>query len=80
MHKTKHKPGGRTGVTEYHAYRPVLLQPDIAKQRTIDGVLFYYGKDGKVFVAELFDRMFKTSKTEIFSQHYKGTNPCKTKV
>lgn len=80
MHKTKHKPGGRTGVTEYHANRPILLQPVIARESTIDGVLFYHGKDGKLFVAELFDNMFKTSRTEIFGQHYKGSNPCKSKV
>lgn len=45
-----------------------LQRPKITGQKTIGGVLHYLGENGKLYVAELFDRMFKVNKTSILKK------------
>lgn len=43
----------------WHAEMPYLKKPKIRKfPKMIDGVKFYLGFKGEVYVAELFDKMF----------------------
>lgn len=78
-------PAHRTfGVTTYQAERPVLTQPVITKQyfegKGKDRVRMYEGENGRTFVADAFDRMFKVVPGIVKAKHYKGTNPCKKKA
>ncbi len=62
---------GNGGTLNYHAQVPFLKQPKILGEKIVDGVKFYVG-EGKEYVADLFDQMFKTVKTNIKGKEYKG--------
>jgi hypothetical protein len=71
------------GVTQYHAERPVLTQPVITKEyfegKGKDKVRMYKGENGRVFIAEAFDRMFKVIPGNVRAKHFKGANPHRAK-
>ncbi len=54
-----------------HAEVPYLKQPKITGEKFIDGVRYYIG-EGKEYLAELFDKMFKCEKSKIKPFGFKG--------
>ena len=50
---------GHNKSISWHADMPFLVRPKVQKRtKIIDGIKYYLGKD-KMYVAELFDKMFK---------------------
>ena len=66
--KTQH---GCMHSVSFHPEVPFLKQPKIHCEKVIGGVRYYFG-NGKRYVADLFDQMFKTVKTNIKGKEYKG--------
>ena len=62
---------GNGGTVEYRPEVPFLKQPKVHGEKIIKGVRYYLG-EGKIYVADLFDQMFKTVKTNIKGKEYKG--------
>lgn len=59
MHKSVVNEGSRYKViNNFHADRPMLLKPAISGIVTIKGEIYYKGVSGKIYVPELFDKMF----------------------
>lgn len=61
-------PGSGRGAIDFHADRPMITIPKVHPQpRTIDGVKMYVGigkeNKGKLYIKEMFDRMFKVVRT-----------------
>lgn len=46
-------------MTNWHSDVPFLTRPKTFGKKKIDGVLYYLGVNGKIYVVELFDKMFK---------------------
>ena len=63
MYTTK-TASGTTGSINYHAQVPFLTKPKIIGEEIRDGVRYYLG-EGKEYIAERFDLMFKTVKGEV---------------
>lgn len=49
------------GAKDWKPNVPFTTKPIITGQKRIGGVLHYISKEGKLFVAATFDRMFKTT-------------------
>lgn len=49
----------------WHINKPLLVKPKVGKKVSIDGIFYYKGKNGKLYICELFDKMFKTVKSKI---------------
>jgi len=56
---------------EWHPDVPFLTKPKIVGEKIVDGVRYYIG-EGKEYIAELFDKMFKCEKSAIKPQSFKG--------
>lgn len=59
MNKVIHGSGVTKSVS-WHAETAYLVAPKIFKRTvTIDGIVYYRGEKGRMFIKELFDKMFK---------------------
>lgn len=57
---TKNQTGlGMHKVNGWTIEKPFLKMPKIKGTKIIEGVKYYLGEKGRMFVAEVFDRMFK---------------------
>lgn len=57
MTKTKTRHGYQYTET-WHIDKPHLVKPKITGSKIIDGVKYYLGINGKIYIASLFDKMF----------------------
>lgn len=66
---------GRT-VEVLHASVPVIKEPPLLDHNkvTIDEKEYYMGWGGKIYLADLFDRMFKVNKGTVKPRTKKGPN------
>jgi hypothetical protein len=76
MYVVKHQDKA-TGTTDYHPEKPFILKPVIdATFFTGKGknkVRMYRGKDGREFIASLFDKMFLPAIVlQVKHKHYKS--------
>lgn len=63
----KHK-----GEIEFKADVPLVKAPRISATKVIDGITYYFGENGKQYIADLYDKYFKTVKTKIKCRYHKG--------
>ena len=63
----KHK-----GEIEFKADVPLVKAPKISATTVIDGITYYLGENGKQYIADLYDKYFKTAKTKIKGRYFKG--------
>lgn len=74
MRTTKHT-DKTYGVTNYHADRPMHVAPVIKKEyKDADGTRMYKSVDGRDFIADMFDKMFKVIPTQMKPKNFKGDN------
>lgn len=52
---------GKEKFVGWHAEVSALIKPKIHNEKTINGVRYYFG-NGKRYVADLFDKVFKPNK------------------
>lgn len=63
MHQLQLNSGTRYRVeNRWIADVPFIARPKTFGKKKIDGVLYYLGSKGKIYVVELFDKMFKPVK------------------
>jgi hypothetical protein len=73
MTHTKIEHGGTRTSHIFHAEVPFIKAPKIiAEIFTLCGDRYYLGPGKKLYVADLFDKMFKCAKGKIKSIRYKG--------
>lgn len=60
MHESSGQRGKAIQYKGWHADRPMLTKPETFGTKLIGGVLHYTGTGNKLYVASLFDKMFKT--------------------
>lgn len=63
MHQLQLNSGTRYRVeNRWVADVPFLTKPKIIGQKKVKGTSYYLGSNGKIYVVELFDKMFKPVK------------------
>jgi len=75
MDKITCNEGTRKMVNEFRAIVPTWRAPFIKSVVVKDGTVFYKGTNGKLYVKQLYDAMFKTVRGVVMDKTYKGVNP-----
>lgn len=57
MNKVTHG-SGLNKTVDWHPSMPYLVKPKIRGSKIIEGVKYYLGYKGKIFIAEMFDKVF----------------------
>lgn len=52
-------------AVDWHAEKPFLTRPVITGTKKVGGTLHYIGEEGKMYVASLFDKMFKSIELKV---------------
>ena len=63
---------GSKGHDTIIAEVPFVKAPKIKASETIEGTTYYLGENGKQYIADLYDKYFKTVKTKIKGRYHKG--------
>ena len=75
MQKKSTNTGSNKVTHDYVASRPAFIAPVIDDEKLIDGVRYYFTGDNRMFIADVFDKMFHPPKGRIRTKFYKGHNP-----
>ena len=75
MEKRTQNEGTRKAVNEYRAIVPTWRAPIVTGTVTRNGMLFYKGRNGKLYIPHLYDAMFKTVKGIILDKLPNGASP-----
>lgn len=67
-------PSAGHGTWRYQAEKPAYTVPIITKEFLQSGVRMYQTSDGKTYVADVYDRVFKFQKGKVLAEH-KGYIP-----
>jgi hypothetical protein len=59
-------------ATDWHPEKKEWHMPKIVSHLTIDGIKYYLCDQGKMYVAELFDKFFNVKRGTILNKKYKG--------
>ena len=63
---------GSKGHDTIIAEVPFIKAPKIVKEKVVKGIKYYLGENGKQYIADLYDKYFKTAKTKIKGRYFKG--------
>lgn len=69
---TNGAPGIGRGANDWHADKPMLTKPKIIGSKEIEGVQYYVGTKGRLYIPHLFDAMFKTIPGRVLKRHSKS--------
>lgn len=69
--------GGKKTTIDFHPERESHVAPFISKTKNLEGVRYYITTEGRMFIADVYDRMFKPPRGRVKARHYKGINPAK---
>lgn len=69
--------GGNKISEEWRADRKSFVAPVIDNTQKINGTRYYFTSDGRQFIADVFDVMFKPPRGRMKHKSYKGRNPAK---
>ena len=63
---------GSKGHDTIIAEVPFVKAPKISATKVIDGITYYFGDNGKQYIADLYDKYFKSAKMKIKGRYFKG--------
>jgi hypothetical protein len=63
---------GKKGELQFHADTPLIVAPKILSSKIENNVTYYIGENGKKYIADLYDKYFKTVKTKMKGKFHKG--------
>lgn len=67
--KNKH---GHKGEVDFRADVPMIIAPKVKAEKVIKGVRYYFTENGKQFIADIYDKMFKGLKLKTKGKYHKG--------
>lgn len=63
---------GYKGQLDFHADVPLIKAPKIISEKMLHGVRYYFTDNGKQFLADTYDKMFRCVQKKIKGKYHKG--------